>query len=207
MRSRNFLAFLLALFVVSVQLIGCGGGESAVTISGSLPATGTVGTAYSGSLTAAGGSGSYTWTITGLPAGISASGTTTATVTISGTPTAAGSSSITRDTHGHQIEINNIYRHHRNQFQRPVDLRYAARHRHGRHRVLRLTHRLRRNCAYTWAITGMPPASQRLACPPPQRVSAHPPLRALSPLASRLPIEEPHGQLHRQCSRSQPGPR
>ena len=68
-----------------------------VTISGaSLMVTttslagGTVGTAYSAGLAAAGGVQPYTWAVTGLPAGLSAS----ATGAITGTPTAAGSSSV-----------------------------------------------------------------------------------------------------------------
>ena len=51
----------------------------------SLP-DGAVGVAYSASLTASGGVPPYTWTVTGLPAGVTA----TAAGTISGTPTAAG---------------------------------------------------------------------------------------------------------------------
>jgi hypothetical protein len=66
-----------------------------VTISGTLPATGTVGTAYTGSLTASGGATPYSWTVTGLPTGVTPSGTTTATVTAAGTPTAAGTFSVT----------------------------------------------------------------------------------------------------------------
>ena len=93
MQRRNTYAFLLSLLFVSIQLLGCGGGKSvALAIGGSVPATGTVGAAYLGTLTATGGSGSYMWTVSGLPAGVMASGTTTATLTISGTPTAAGTS-------------------------------------------------------------------------------------------------------------------
>ncbi|HWQ56097.1 MAG TPA: putative Ig domain-containing protein [Bryobacteraceae bacterium] len=57
----------------------------------SLPA-GTVGTAYSQTLTATGGTPPYTWTVSGgsLPAGLSLSG-----ATIAGTPTAAGTSTFT----------------------------------------------------------------------------------------------------------------
>ena len=95
MRSRNFYAFLLALVFAGIQLTGCGGSSTPIAINGSLPATGTVGTAYSGSLTALGGSGSYTWTVTGLPAGVSASGLMTSTVMVAGTPTTAGTASVT----------------------------------------------------------------------------------------------------------------
>jgi hypothetical protein len=103
MASRNFFAYLLALFFVAATLVGCGGGSRPITISGTLPATGTVGVAYSGSLTAAGGNNDYTWTVSGLPAGVTASNTTSATVTVSGTPTAAGTAAVTysvRDTKG-----------------------------------------------------------------------------------------------------------
>ena len=65
-----------------------------IAISGTLAATGTVGTAYSGSLTASGGTGPYTWTVTGLPAGITDSGASTPTLTFAGTPTATGSSTV-----------------------------------------------------------------------------------------------------------------
>ncbi|MGA0893857.1 MAG: beta strand repeat-containing protein, partial [Ilumatobacteraceae bacterium] len=55
----------------------------------SLPAA-TVDAAYSTTLVAAGGSGTYTWTATGVPAGMSLS----STGVLSGTPTAAATSSI-----------------------------------------------------------------------------------------------------------------
>ena len=51
-----------------------------------LPSTGTTGVAYSGTINASGGSGSYSWTVTGLPSdslGSSASGNI---LTVSGTP-------------------------------------------------------------------------------------------------------------------------
>lgn len=54
-----------------------------------LPA-GTVGVSYSQALAASGGTPPYTWTATGLPAGLSVSGSA-----ISGTPTAAGAASFT----------------------------------------------------------------------------------------------------------------
>jgi len=53
---------------------------------------GTTGTAYTATLTATGGNGSYTWTATGLPAGFAIGASTG---TISGTPTAGGTSNIT----------------------------------------------------------------------------------------------------------------
>jgi hypothetical protein len=103
MPVRNFYTYVLALVFVAATLVGCGGGSKPITISGSLPATGTVGVAYSGSLTAAGGNNDYTWSVTGLPAGITPSNTTSATVTIAGTPTTAGTAAVTytvRDTKG-----------------------------------------------------------------------------------------------------------
>jgi hypothetical protein len=93
MQRRNSLALLLGLFLVSFQILGCGGGGGSSTtlvISGTLPGTGTVAVAYTGSLTVSGGNGTYTWTATGLPTGLSGSSANTATLTVSGTPTRAG---------------------------------------------------------------------------------------------------------------------
>lgn len=104
MRLRTSYAFLLSLVFLSIQLLGCGGNNAAIMIGGSLPATGTVGAGYLGTLTATGGSGSYMWTVGGLPAGVMASGTATATLTVSGTPTTAGTSAFTAtvtDSKGH----------------------------------------------------------------------------------------------------------
>jgi hypothetical protein len=104
MRLRNLLGLVFAMFVVSIQLIGCQSSEPPIGIGGSLPATGTVGTTYSGTLTASGGSRSYTWTVSGLPAGVTSSGTSSATLTVSGTPTTAGSYTISvmlTDSHSH----------------------------------------------------------------------------------------------------------
>jgi len=56
---------------------------------GTLPSSATVNLAYSGTIVAAGGSGSgYTWTVTGLSDGLTSSNTG-GTLTISGTPTSA----------------------------------------------------------------------------------------------------------------------
>jgi serine/threonine-protein kinase len=68
----------------------CGSGLS---ISTNGAATATVGTAYTATATVTGGQGAYTWTATGLPAGLT-SKAAAGTLTISGTPTAAGTSAI-----------------------------------------------------------------------------------------------------------------
>jgi len=62
---------------------------SAPAITTSTLPSGTVGVAYSAALTASGGSGNFTWSAAGLPAGIVLSGNT-----LGGTPTAAGTSSV-----------------------------------------------------------------------------------------------------------------
>ena len=63
--------------------------------SANLPATGTTNVAYSGTITASGGTGSYTWLVTGLP-NDSLSGTTSgSTLTVSGTPTATATVTFT----------------------------------------------------------------------------------------------------------------
>jgi hypothetical protein len=54
-----------------------------------LPSFATVNVAYTGTVVASGGSGNYTWTVTGLSDGLTSS-TSGGTLTISGTPTAAG---------------------------------------------------------------------------------------------------------------------
>jgi hypothetical protein len=84
-------AFALAALVVFVALhaVGCGS-TSALLITGALPPTATVGVAYSGSLLASGGTGTYAWTVGGLPPGLVLSGANSATLTISGSPTASG---------------------------------------------------------------------------------------------------------------------
>ena len=101
MRSRNLLALVFAFFVAGILLIGCSSGDSQIVISGTLPTSGTVGTAYTGSLTASGGNGNYTWPVTRLPPGVTASGTSTSTLALAGPPTTAGTYSVAatvRDT-------------------------------------------------------------------------------------------------------------
>jgi hypothetical protein len=65
-----------------------------LTLGGTVPTTGTVGTAYSGTLSASNGSAPYTYSMSAgsLPAGVSLNASTGA---ITGTPTAAASGSIT----------------------------------------------------------------------------------------------------------------
>ncbi len=58
------------------------------TIPSTLPSTATVNVAFSGTVAATGGSGNYSWTVTGLSDGLTSS-TSSGTLTISGTPTAA----------------------------------------------------------------------------------------------------------------------
>ena len=64
----------------------------ALTLTSGAATTGTVNTAYSAAVTAAGGTPAYKYSATGLPAGLAVSSTTGA---VSGTPTAAGTSAIT----------------------------------------------------------------------------------------------------------------
>jgi hypothetical protein len=68
-----------------------GGGSTGVSVTNPGSQTGTVGTAVSLQLSASGGTAPYTWTATGLPAGLSIS----SSGLISGTPTTAGSSNVT----------------------------------------------------------------------------------------------------------------
>ncbi|MFT4263957.1 MAG: M4 family metallopeptidase [Nocardioides sp.] len=69
-----------------------GGGTTTVTVANPGSKTGTVGTAISSfTLSASGGTAPYTWSATGLPAGVSIS----SAGTVSGTPTTAGTYSVT----------------------------------------------------------------------------------------------------------------
>lgn len=94
---------LFAVLSVGIGLVACGGGGNsggnggtggggtgggtALSISTNSLPNGAVEAAYSDTLSAAGGTAPYTWTVTGLPAGLSASNSGT----IAGTPTASGS--------------------------------------------------------------------------------------------------------------------
>ena len=70
-----------------------GGGTSGVTVTNPGNKTGTVGTAIASfTLSASGGSGSYTWSATGLPPGVTIG---SSTGTVSGTPTTAGTYTVT----------------------------------------------------------------------------------------------------------------
>ncbi len=64
--------------------------NTVLTINGTLPLTGSVGNAYSGTLTASGGTAPYTWTLENLPTGLTAAGTNTSTIAVSGSPTNGG---------------------------------------------------------------------------------------------------------------------
>jgi eukaryotic-like serine/threonine-protein kinase len=66
---------------------------AALSVTTDAAATATVGQAYSATATVTGGKDGYTWTATGLPAGLKATASG-ATLTISGTPTAAGASAV-----------------------------------------------------------------------------------------------------------------
>jgi len=91
-RRNSFFVLLLVAFL-STLVIGCGGGgKKELSISGTLPSSGTVNVSYKGStLSARGGSGGYMWTTTGLPTGITVQGSLNAkSIKISGTPTTAG---------------------------------------------------------------------------------------------------------------------
>ncbi|MFT4112655.1 beta strand repeat-containing protein [Silvibacterium sp.] len=75
----------------SITITSSGTSTTALSLTGGVQPTGTVGTAYSTSLTATGGVTPYTWSIASgtLPAGLAIS---SSTGVISGTPTAAGTS-------------------------------------------------------------------------------------------------------------------
>ncbi len=65
-----------------------------ITVVASGPLTTQIGVAYTQTFTASGGAAPYTLAVSGLPAGLATTGTTSNSVTVSGTPTAAGSFSL-----------------------------------------------------------------------------------------------------------------
>jgi uncharacterized protein YhjY with autotransporter beta-barrel domain len=69
-------------------------GDPTITVSASGTLTTPVGAAYTQTFTASGGNAPYTLSVSGLPAGLSQTGTTANSVTVSGTPTEAGSFSL-----------------------------------------------------------------------------------------------------------------
>jgi hypothetical protein len=73
----------------SITITVNGVAEPQLAISGRLRAA-TVGHAYSATITGTGGNGSYTWTVTGLPSGLTST-PHGRTLTISGTPAVSGS--------------------------------------------------------------------------------------------------------------------
>ncbi|MCB1228584.1 MAG: putative Ig domain-containing protein, partial [Verrucomicrobiales bacterium] len=90
-----------ASFIITVtDSTGCNASNSftvtpacpVITVTPNPLSSGTVGTAYSASPSASGGIAPYTWSATGLPAGLSINPSTGA---ITGTPTASGSATIT----------------------------------------------------------------------------------------------------------------
>ena len=97
MKKRANLVYFLMLATITLMFAGCGGSSSAPAGFGvtttSLPGA-IVGTAYSQTLAASGGTGALNWTISAgaLPAGLSLAATTGV---ISGTPTTAGTASFT----------------------------------------------------------------------------------------------------------------
>ncbi|MEV0397464.1 trypsin-like serine protease [Polymorphospora rubra] len=85
---QHFAADILAAAVS----LGGGPGTGGVAVTNPGGRSSTVGTAVSATHSASGGTAPYTWTATGLPAGLSISSTTG---TVTGTPTTAGSYSVT----------------------------------------------------------------------------------------------------------------
>ena len=78
---KRFLSAAVSIFALC-GLSACNGGSSnsgggtqkTLSISGTLPSTGTVGAAYTGTLSAEGGVAPYTWMVKGLPAGVTPRG-------------------------------------------------------------------------------------------------------------------------------------
>ena len=149
MRSRNLIALVFAFVMGGIRLVGCGSGTSPVVISGTLPMGGTVGTAYTGSLTASGGNGNYTWSVTGLPPGVMSSGTSTSTLALAGTPTTAGTFTVAAtvsDTKGNvRDELHNGDNRRRDKSN--LDYGHATGDGNSGHSVLRLADGERRDFA------------------------------------------------------------
>jgi hypothetical protein len=94
-KHQSPIACLLLAFITAF-LTGCGGGSSSTpSTSPSITTTSvpnaTTNTAYTASVTATGGTGPFTWSVSSgsLPTGLSLSSSTTNSVTIEGTPTSA----------------------------------------------------------------------------------------------------------------------
>jgi hypothetical protein len=104
MRLWKSFAGLIALCFVCLQLSNCG--DLSPTILGSLPATGTVGSPYSGTLAPSDNNQNrYSWTsIAGLPPGVTAS-QKSGVLTVSGTPTQPGSFNFSAFAGDSQFEI------------------------------------------------------------------------------------------------------
>jgi hypothetical protein len=95
-RSLSAAVSIFALCVLSACNGGSsnsgGGTQKTLSILGTLPSTGTLGAVYTGTLSADGGVAPYKWTVTGLPAGVTPTASTTATETVMGTPETATTS-------------------------------------------------------------------------------------------------------------------
>ena len=97
---KRYLSVAVSVWVLCI-LSACGGGnnggggtQKAISISATLPGTGTVGAAYTGTFSAFGGVAPYKWVVTGLPAGVTPGPSTSASETVMGTPTAAATSDV-----------------------------------------------------------------------------------------------------------------
>jgi Putative Ig domain len=98
MRARSLGFVCLLAVLITIFVAGCNGGgntppSNPVSITTTSLSQGTVNTSFSATLSATGGSGTYSWTVTSgnLPAGL----TLSTSGQISGTPTTAGISSFT----------------------------------------------------------------------------------------------------------------
>jgi hypothetical protein len=96
----RFLSAAVSICALCV-LSGCSGGSNSgggaqktLSISETLASTGSVGTIYTGTLSAVGGVAPYTWMVIGLPAGVTPTASATATETVMGTPTTAATSTV-----------------------------------------------------------------------------------------------------------------